>query len=309
MVSLNLRPRWLMPLAAGAAFALAAPATALATTQSGFPVTVTAANGKVTIRSPPTRIVSLSPAATQDLFADGAGKQVVAVDSYSTYPKGAPVTSLNGYSPNVEAIAKYRPDLVVVYLDNNHIVGQLDKLHIPVLVEPAAATLKAAYAQIDQLGQATGHASAAAQVVATMQSQVSAIVRSVPKPKKPLSVYLETGTDPHYSATSDTFLGQILTLLGLRNIADKAGGTYPTLSSEYIVASNPDLIVLTDTAGNGGQTPAMVATRPGWKSIAAVKTGAVVSVNDSIASQWGPRIVVFIQDVANDVKKLEGAAK
>ena len=77
----------------------------------------------MTIPHQPTRIVSLSPTATEDLYAVGAGKQVVAVDSYSTYPPQAPRTKLSGFTPNVEAIAKYRPDLVVVADDTNHIVA------------------------------------------------------------------------------------------------------------------------------------------------------------------------------------------
>src|SRR5689334_7825315 len=82
-----------------------------------FPVTVTAGNGKVTVAKRPARIVSLSPTATETLFAIGAGPQVVAVDDQSDYPKSAPKTALSGYTPNVEAIAGYRPDLVVVAAD------------------------------------------------------------------------------------------------------------------------------------------------------------------------------------------------
>ena len=95
------------------AFALVASPSALAGTRA-FPVTVKAANGTVTVQQPPVRIVSLSPTATEDLFAIGAGKQVVAVDDQSSYPKQAPRTSLSGYTPNAEAIASYNPDLVVV---------------------------------------------------------------------------------------------------------------------------------------------------------------------------------------------------
>ena len=314
MISFTSRQRRRPPLALAAQIAaivaLAGAGSANAATSSGFPVSIKAANGTVTIPSRPTRIVSLSPSATQDLFADGAGKQVVAVDSYSTYPAGAPVTSLSGYEPNVEAIAKYRPDLVVIYDDIDNIVGHLQKLHIPVLLEPAVTSLAAAYAQIDQLGQATGHLSAAETVVAGMKHQVSTIVASVPKPKKSLSVYFEVGTDPYYSVKSDTFIGQVAQLFGLRNIADadKSAPAYPSLSAEFIVSSNPSLIVLADTVCCA-QTAVTVDKRPGWKNIAAVKDGAVLPVNDSIASQWGPRFVVFIQDVANAVKKLEGAAK
>jgi len=270
---------------------------------------VKAADGVVTIAKRPTRIVSLSATATEDLYAVGAGKQVVAVDSYSTYPPQAPRTHLSGFTPNIEAIAKYRPNLVLIDTDANHIVRQLGKLGIPVLVEPPAANLTSVYAEITQIAKATGHAQAADRVTSNIRRKVAGIVRSVPHPSTPLRVYHEL--DQHYySATSHTFIGQMYKLLGLVNIADKAkgSGTYPQLSAEYIIASNPDLIVLADTVCCG-QTRATVAARPGWSDIAAVKTGEVVPVNDSIASEWGPRIVLFLKAVASAVKTLEGHAK
>ncbi len=253
----------------------------------------------------PSRIVSLSPSATDDLFAVGAGKQVVAVDSFSTYPKSAPTTKLSAYQPNVEAIAKYKPDLVVISNDLNHIVRQLGKLHIRVLIEPAAANLNQVYAEIQQIGTVTGHATQAKAVVAGMKKKVAAIVKTVPRPSTPLTVYHEL--DPtYYSVTSHTFIGQMYTLLGLKDIADAAGGStdYPQLSAEYIVASNPDLIVLADTVCCA-QNYKSVASRPGWGSIAAVKHHEVVRIDDSIASQWGTRTVNFLQAVASAVKTLE----
>src|ERR1051325_1753068 len=105
----------------------------------------------------PHRIVSLSPTATESLFAIGAGQQVIAVDDQSDYPKRAPRTSLSSYTPNVEAIAGYRPDLVVLSGDANDVVGGLRKLGIRVLLQPAAQTLSEAYAQISQLGAVTAH--------------------------------------------------------------------------------------------------------------------------------------------------------
>jgi iron complex transport system substrate-binding protein len=272
---------------------------------ASFPLALRTAGGVVTIRERPTRIVSLSPSATQDLYAVGAGTQVVAVDSYSSYPPQAPRTSLSPYTPNVEAIAKYNPDLVIVAEDSDNVVAQLARLDIPVLVEPAAANLDGAYAEIGQIGAATGHAVAAAGVVAGLRRQVAAIVASVPKPRVPLSVYLELD-QTFYSASSHTFIGQVLALLGLHNIADKASGAaaYPQLSEEYILASDPDLIVLADTVCCG-QSEKTVAARPGWDTITAVKSGAVLAVNDSIASQWGPRVVLFLRDVAAAVRQIE----
>jgi iron complex transport system substrate-binding protein len=253
----------------------------------------------------PSRIVSLSPSATDDLFAVGAGKQVVAVDSLSTYPKQAPVTKLSAFTPNVEAIANYKPDLVVIAFDENHIVAQLAKLHIKTLIEPAAANLAQVYAEIQQLGTVTGHAAQAKTAVGRMKAKINAIVKKIPRPTTQLSVYQEL--DPtYYSVTSHTFIGQVYSTLGLKNIADAAGGgsDYPQLSAEYIVASNPDLIVLADTVccGQGFKS---VAARPGWGNIAAVKNHEVVRIDDSIASQWGTRIVNFFQAIGSAVKTLE----
>jgi iron complex transport system substrate-binding protein len=265
----------------------------------GFPVTIHASNGTVTIPHRPARIISLSPTATEDLFAIGAGKQVVAVDDQSDYPARAPKTKLSGYTPNVEAIAGYEPDLVVASNDIGGLVKALGRLRIPVLLEPAATNLIGAYAQIGQLGTATGHRAEAARVVAGLQRQVRSIRGSLPPGAKGLTVYHELEPD-YYSVTSKTFIGQIYTLLGLKDIADAAKGAgsgYPKLSAEYIVATSPDLIVLADSVCCG-QTAAKVAARPGWSTIAAVKRHDVVPVNDSVASRWGPRIVTFMRDVA-----------
>jgi iron complex transport system substrate-binding protein len=294
---------------AGVAFLAALAALPAAAAPARFPLRIQAANGTVTLPQRPTRIVSLSPSATQDLYAVGAGSQVVAVDSYSTYPPRAPRTSLSAYTPNVEAIAKYRPDLVVVADDMGHVVSQLGTLGIPVLLEPAVTNLAGVYAEIEQIAQATGHRAAGVRVVAGIRSQVAAIVASVRRPARPLTVYDELDQQ-YYSATSSTFVGQMFTLLGLHDIADKAGGSseYPQLSAEYILASDPDVIVLSDTVCCG-QSLATVSARPGWSTIAAVKDRAVVPVNDAIASQWGPRIVLFLKALAGAIRTLERQSK
>ena len=252
--------------------------------------------------APPHRIVSLSPTATESLFAIGAGAQVAAVDDQSDYPKRAPRTSLSGYTPNVEAIAGYRPDLVVLAGDANDVVAGLRKLGIRVLLQPAAKNLAEAYAEIRQLGAITGHKKNAAALVTRMQKAIAKAVKSVPKRR--LSVYHELEPDL-YSATSRTFIGKIYKLFGLRNIADaadSAGTGYPKLSPEYIVSANPDVIVLADTRCCGA-TAASVAKRPGWSGIAAVRTGSVVGVDDSVASRWGPRIVDFVRAIGKVLKR------
>jgi cobalamin transport system substrate-binding protein len=250
----------------------------------------------------PKRIISLSPTATESLFAIGAGAQVVAVDDQSDYPKRAPKTSLSGYTPNVEAIAGYRPELVVLSGDANDVVAGLRRLGIRVLTQPAVKTLPGAYAQIRQLGAITGHKKKAATVVAGMKRAISRVLGATSKRR--LSVYHELTPD-FYSATSQTFIGRIYKLFGLRNIADAAdssGSGYPQLSGEYILSSNPNLIVLADTRCCG-QSPAAVRSRPGWGEISAVRTGAVVGVDDSVASRWGPRIVQFVRAVGKTLNR------
>ncbi len=275
---------------------------------AAFPVTVTAANGAVTIKSAPARIVSLSPTATEDLYAVGAGPQVVAADADSDYPAAVPKTSLSGLTPNIEAIAKYNPSLVVASQNTGGLVSGLAKLGVPVLIEPAAATIAAAYAQIGQIGQATGHASQAASVVAGMKQQIAAAVKQAGSGHHDLTYYWELSANPFYSATSTTFIGQVVGLFGLKNIADAtskpADGGYPQLSAEYIVTAGPQLILLADNqAADGGQTPAVVAKRPGWSGIPAVRDHAVIGLNDDVASRWGPRLPELVAEIAHAVEQ------
>ena len=272
-----------------------------------FPVTVQASDGTVTIAKRPVRIVSLSASATESLFAIGAGDQVVAVDDQSNYPVDAPRTKLSGYTPNLEAIAGYRPDLVVAAFDPGELVRGLRRLEIPVLLQAAPVDLEGAYGQIEALGVATGNEARADAVVASMRRRISQLTASV-SPTGPTSVYHELGPD-YFSATSKTFIGSIYELLGLENIADGATGQapdYPQLSGEYILDADPDLIVLSDTKCCG-QTPEKVANRPGWDGITAVRTGNVVPVDDDIASRWGPRTVAFVEIVAQAVSEARAA--
>jgi iron complex transport system substrate-binding protein len=270
-----------------------------------FPVTLESAGAPVTIASRPERIVSLSPTATESLFAIHAGNQVVAVDDQSNYPAEAPHSKLSGYQPNVEAIAGYRPDLVVAAFDPSGLVKGLRKLGIPVFLQPAATNLDEAYAEIEALGLATGHEPGAKAVVTRMRDRIAELVASA-SGRKSIAVYHELGPD-YFSATSKTFIGSIYKLLGAENIADGAGGKapdYPQLSAEYILSANPDVIVLSDTKCCG-QSLETVAGRPGWSKIAAVRNGQVVPVDDDIASRWGPRTVNFVEIVARAIAEAE----
>jgi cobalamin transport system substrate-binding protein len=311
---------WLRALAAVAAIALtaaacgstsgSAPAGAARPAASGsFPVTITAANGVVHVKSRPAAIVSLSPTATEMLYAIGAGRQVKAVDSLSDYPPDAPVTKLAAFQPNVEAIVAYKPDLVVTSNNTGGLQKRLAAFSIPVLDLAAPASVAGEYSEFGQLGRATGHVAQAQREVATLRSQIARIVASAGNHAKPITYYYELD-QTYYSVTSATFVGSLLSLLGMKSIADAASGAassggYPQLSSEFVVKANPDFIILADTVCCH-QSAATVASRPGWSSLSAVKAGHVIAVNDDIASRWGPRVVNLLRTVASGISKGTG---
>jgi iron complex transport system substrate-binding protein len=279
-----------------------------AASKKSFPVTVKTGATSVTIKKQPVRIVSLSPTATEMLFAIGAGKQVKAADDYSNFPANAPKTKLSGFKPNVEAIAAYKPDLVVASADGDAMKA-LRALRIPVIVLPAAEKLTDSYAQIEQLGAATGHIADAVKVSSTMQAEIAAIVASVPKRTTPLRYFHELD-NTLYSVTSKTFVGQLYALLGMTNVADaadKEGFGYPQLSAEYLVSSDPDVILLADTKCCA-QDAAAVAKRAGFSGMSAVKSGQIVALDDDVASRWGPRIVDFLRVLASSTASLKGTA-
>ncbi|MFI6516776.1 ABC transporter substrate-binding protein [Spirillospora sp. NPDC050679] len=266
-------------------------------------VTVEAGNGRVTVPATPKRIVSLAPTHTETLFAIGAGPQVVAVDEYSTHPAQAPKTKLSGFKPNAEAVIGYKPDLVVVSNDQDGIVKALEKVKVPVLVEPAAANLDDAYDQILDLGKATGRTAQAEKLAGEMRAKIQETVRNA-SAGKGLSYYHELDQQAH-TVTSKTFIGQVYGLFGLRNVADaadKTGSGYPQLSREALLKSDPDLVFLADTKCCG-QSAATVAKRPGWAGLSAVKGGHVVELDDDIASRWGPRLPELVAAIGDAVRK------
>jgi iron complex transport system substrate-binding protein len=273
---------------------------------AAFPVRIAAANGTVRVATRPTAIVSLSPTATEMLYAIGAGSQVKAVDSLSDYPPQAPRSKLSAYQPNVEAIVADQPDLVVESGDTGQLTKRLAAFSIPVLELPAPANLAGEYAEFSQLGRATGQLAQAQREASRVRGQLHQIAAAAPQHTKPLTYYYELD-QTYYSVTSATFVGQLLRLLGMKSIADRAPGAarsggYPQLSAEYVVKANPDYIILADTICCH-QDAATVASRPGWSGLAAVKAGHVIALNDDIASRWGPRVTGLLRTVGAGVAR------
>lgn len=243
----------------------------------------------------PQAIVSLSPTSTEMLFAIGAGDQVIAVDDRSDYPAEAPVTDLSGFTPNVEAILGYEPDLVVSNADTADLVAGLEQAGVETLILPAAEDLDDTYDQIEQLGAVTGHVGEAAELVAQMKTDIDETLAGLPERETPLTYYHELD-NTFYSVTDDTYIGQIYGMLGLRSIATGGDG-YPQLSNEFILEQNPDVVFLAD-GQCCGVTPEVVAARAGWNELGAVRDGRVYVLDEDIASRWGPRVVDLVRELA-----------
>jgi iron complex transport system substrate-binding protein len=273
---------------------------------AAFPVTVTGDNGDVTVAAKPVSIASLSPTATEMLYAIGAGDQVTVVDNFSDYPKDLPDARVDAYQLNVEALTAYQPDLVITSGASPDQEAKFKALGMTMLVQTAPADLTGTFTQIETLGRATGHVVEADALVTKLKAQVADIVAQLPNTGRPLTYYYELD-QTYYSVTSDTFVGSVLAQLGLKSIADDAEGAaaaggYPQLSAEFILKANPDYILLTDTVCCQ-QSAASVAARDGWSALSAVADGRVVELNDSVASRWGPRIVDLMQSVLTALKE------
>jgi iron complex transport system substrate-binding protein len=269
----------------------------------------TALSTGVSMATQPHCVVSLSPSATESLYAIGAGSQVQAVDKDSNFPAGLPTKRIDSLNPSVEAIAGIcaggtKPNLVVISYNPNSLAKKLSALGINVVEQDAPTTLQQAYSQIVQLGKLTGHLNAARALTTSMNAKILKDIKSVGFHKKVLTGYYEV--DPtYYSIASNTFVGALLKRLGVSNIADakttSADAGYPQLSSEYIVSANPKIIFLADTLCCKVNAT-MVEHRTGWSSIAAVRHHDVIGLSDDIASRWGPRLVNLVDQLTAAVR-------
>ena len=281
-------------------------AAATPTSGPAFPVTVKRSDGKtLTLPAAPKHVVSLSPGATEVIYAIGAEGELAAVDKNANYPDAANAfpTKVDAYEPNIEAIRALNPDLVIFASDTSGLVAKLDELKVPVLyidIDTTARTVDDVLTQIGLLGQVTGTNDKATALVASLKARVdkvSSALQSLPA-GSPLGVYHELDST-YYSASEGTFVGDLYKILKMKNIAGSGTTTYPQLTQEAIIAANPQVIVLADEAY--GVSVDSVKARPGWSAIDAVKNNKIFAINADIVSRPGPRIVDALEQLAKDV--------
>jgi len=250
----------------------------------------------VTLSGPAKKIVSLAPSNTEILFAVGAGSNVIGRDEFSDFPTEVKSLQSVGGSMgqyNMEEIAKLQPDLVLAAsLNTPEQIKAIEDLNLKVFVVTNPTTFDGLYANIETVGQLTGHSNEASQLAASLKQRVEAVADAAAKTKTTTKVFYELdATDPAkpWTAGPGSFIDTMIKMAGGANVAASLKSDYAQISQEELIAADPEVILLGD--GAYGVTPAQVASRPGWAGMAAVKNNRVLSFDDNLASRPGPRLV------------------
>ena len=274
------------------------PAATPSASPQHYPLTVTDDRGKsVTFTSAPKRIVTNIPSATEVIFAIGAGDRLVAVDDFSDYPAAAKtLPKIGGFKASAEKVLSFQPDLVIATTTGD-LIPMLEGQGTKVIdVEPA--DLEAVYKSIQLIGGVLDRDAAARDLIATMRARISAISEKTKAATKVRVLHEIDASDPTkiFVAGPNNFVDSIITAAGGTNVAASAKSPFPQLSLEEIVRSDPEVIVLSDAAY--GATPDVVAARPGWSSISAVRTKRLYPIDDALVSRPGPRLADGVEAYA-----------
>jgi len=257
----------------------------------------------VRLEEPAQRIVSMAPSNTENLFAVGAGDQVVGRDEFSDFPaEASSIPSVGGGfgDYNYEAIVNLQPDLVIAAeINTSDQVKALEDLGITVFYLKNPTSLEDMYANLVTIARLTGHEGEAASLVESLKARVSVIEEKLGEVSERPKVFYELdATDPNapYTAAAGTFIDTLIGQAGGENIASDLGGQYIPISAEELLLQNPEIILLGDAAY--GITPETVIARPGWEAIDAVKNQRIFAFDDNLASRPGPRLVDGLEALA-----------
>ncbi len=251
----------------------------------------------IKLDSIPERIVSTAPTPTEMLFAVGAGDLVVGVDTYSDYPaEVANITKVGDYTLSTEVIISLQPDLIIS--SDLVPISQLELLEdqgIPFVIL-ATRTLDDVLKDLRLVGILTGHVDEANELVDELEDRIEAVTSKTQavdlvKPRAYLEYY------PYWTYGPGSFGDDLIALAGGINIAENTSSEYPMLTSEFVIAQDPEIIVY--TVGYMTTTTAdEISSRPGWDVITAVSEGDIHSMDDNLLSRYGPRIVDGLEDLA-----------
>jgi iron complex transport system substrate-binding protein len=250
---------------------------------------------KLVLRGAAQRIVSLSPAATEILFAVGAGAQVAGRTAFCNYPAAAQsvpvVGGFSGATVSVESIAALKPDLALVSADmHQRLVPLLEGLGVMVFaLEPR--NFEEVYAAIEIVGRLAGHEQNAALVARDMKANLARIEKRT-RGKKAPAVFWELYDSPLMTSGGGTFVNEAITRAGGRNIFANQNARWMTVSFEQVLALDPEWIFM------GSDHGVDVRTRPLWKTISAVKNNRIAVIDADTIYRYGPRLADAVAAIA-----------
>lgn len=255
---------------------------------------------QVTVSPAARRVVSLSPAITETLFAIGAGPQVAAVTAYCNYPEAAlsvpKVGGFAGKSISIESIVALKPDLVVAEGGmHERVVELLEKAGLRCYAADARR-LDDAYRLIRDLGALTGRSTEADAVASTLRNRIEAVRAKVAGRPAP-SAFWEVWDDPLMTSGAGTFITEAISAAGGRNVFADSREQWPTVSFEYVLARDPDWL-LSGTDHGAKMDVRVLASRPGWRNLAAVRSGRVALVDADSVNRAGPRLADAVEALA-----------
>ena len=251
------------------------------------PLTFHGSDGvSVTFDAPPKRIVSLAAHATEIFCQVGAGNSLVAVDKFANCPPNTTSKpAVDSFQPSIEAIVAFEPDLVYAWYEPGDMAQSLRGAGVRVLFLEVPDSIAGVFENIEIVGRLTGRQKEAEALIAQMKARQDDITEEIKDVPKGPRVFHELDKEL-FTVRSDTFIGELYKLLKAENIADRADSPFPQLSSEAVVAGDPQVIVLTD-----GETAASVSARPGWSGISAVRDKRICEVDGDLTSRPGPNIM------------------
>lgn len=286
--------------AAAAALLVAGCKTDTTASRKDFPISVKDDAGRqVKIGAAPKRIVSLTPANTEILFALGLGDRVVGVTTFCDYPPEASKKRKIGdfMNPNIELILASKPDLVLGTIGvQKALIDGLDKVGAVVYVSDPK-DIKGVIDNIIEIGKITGREAAANTIAASMRADIREVEAAAGKDKP--TVFYEVASDPLYTGAKGTFVDDAIRLAGGTNIAATAGSGYIMFNVEDLVKQDPDIYLVVSGSMND---PKQLETRPGYSALTAVKEGRVYTMDDNLVSRPGPRITKGLNEIAKIIQ-------
>lgn len=265
-----------------------------------YPVSaVDGQKNSVVLKKKPFHIISLGAASTEILYKVGAGSQIVAVSDVCNFPvEATELPKIGGFgvsSISIESLLAYDPDFVILYSGmQDYLIPFLKKYEIPFYVSDAVSIENVIY-EIKTLATLTGHEieglkleRECVEVVKNIQKKTEENKKSTPK------IYWEVWYDPFMSVGETSFINDVISIAGGKNIFDSEKQAYPIVSEETIIASNPDFILIPNDIFIGIET---VKSRTGWTEISAIKNNKVILFNADVYTRPGPRIFDAIKEL------------